>query len=313
MDGILLINKPPRLTSFDVVQKVRQITGVKKVGHFGTLDPMATGLLLVAAGKATRLFSFYSKLDKIYRGQIRFGFATNTYDADGTPSTAENTNYPSDDTLIHKMADLVGKIEQIPPLFSAKKFKGKPLYVFARKDQDVKLKPVQIQIHYFRLVSYDAPFLEFEVSCSSGTYIRSLAHDLGQSVLCGAHLSQLERTAIGNFNILSSTTLVALEKIAQENKIEEILIPLGSVLPELPQIVLNEEGVTLAKNGNMIFAKHIHALAPESFNFPKTQTKPPPICRLFNPEGRLLALGKWLPDKDGLHPYLVIDSNESEV
>lgn len=313
MDGILLINKPPRLTSHDVVHKVRKILNIQKVGHFGTLDPMATGLMLVAVGKATRFFSFYSKLNKVYRGQIRLGFATNTYDADGTPSTAENANYPSEDTLLKYMADLAGEIEQTPPLFSAKKFKGKPLYVLARKNQDVKPRPVPIQIYYFRLVSYDAPFIEFEAACSSGTYMRSLAHDLGQSLQCGAHLSQLERTAIGDFQIQSSTTLEALEKLVQEAKIEKILIPLESVLPEFPKIMLNLEGVALAKNGNMVFSEHIHALSRVSFDFSNTPTDPVQICRLFNQEGRLLALGKFLPEKNGVHPFLVIDSDESEV
>lgn len=313
MDGILLINKPPRLTSHDVVQKVRKILGIQKVGHFGTLDPMATGLMIVAVGKATRFFSFYSKLNKVYRGQIRLGFATNTYDADGTPSTAEKANFPSEETLLKYMADLTGEIEQIPPLFSAKKFKGKPLYVLARKNQDVKPRPVTIQIYYFRLVSYDPPFIEFEAACSSGTYMRSLAHDLGQSLQCGAHLSQLKRTAIGDFHIQSSITLEALGKLVQETKIEKIFIPLESVLPEFPKIILNEEGVALAKNGNMVFSEHIHALSRVSFNFPDTQTEPVQICRLFNQDGRLLALGKFQPEKNGLHPYLVIDSDESEV
>jgi len=313
MDGILLINKPPRLTSHDVVQKVRKILGIQKVGHFGTLDPMATGLMIVAVGKATRFFSFYSKLNKVYRGQIRLGFATNTYDADGTPSTAENANFPSKETLLKYMADLAGEIEQIPPLFSAKKFKGKPLYVLARKNQDVKPRPVTIQIYYFRLVSYNAPFIEFEAACSSGTYMRSLAHDLGQSLQCGAHLSQLKRTAIGDFHIQSSITLEALGKLVQETKIEKIFIPLESVLPEFPKIILNEEGVALAKNGNMVFSEHIHVLSRVSFNFPDTQTEPVQICRLFNQDGRLLALGKFQPEKNGLHPYLVIDSDESGV
>lgn len=313
MDGILLINKPPRLTSHDVVQKVREILDIQKVGHFGTLDPMATGLLIVAVGKATRFFSFYSKLNKIYRGQIRLGFATNTYDADGTPSTVETSNYPSEEKLAKNMADFVGEIEQTPPLFSAKKFKGRPLYVLARKNKEVKPRPVHIQIHDFRLLSYDPPFVEFEAACSSGTYIRSLAHDLGQSLQCGAHLSKLERTVIGDFHIRSSLTLEDLGNFVEESKIEKVLIPLESVLPEFPKIILNEEGVALAKNGNMVFLEHIHKQSNVSLNFPIPQSESIQICRLFNQEGRLLALGKLHPEKSGLHPYLVIDSGESKV
>jgi tRNA pseudouridine55 synthase len=313
MDGLFLVNKPPRLTSHDVVQKVRKILRIQKVGHFGTLDPMATGLMIVAVGKATRFFPYYSKLDKVYQGQIRLGFATNTYDADGTPSTVECTNYPSEEALLKNMADFVGNIKQIPPLFSAKKFKGKPLYTLARKNQEVKLTPITIHIYYFRLVSYDAPFIDFQAACSSGTYIRSLAHDLGQSLECGAHLSQLERIAIGGFNIQSSATLETLEKSAQENKIEKLLIPLESVLPEFPKVILNDEGVILVKNGNMVFSEHIHTDSPISFDLPYSQTEPVKICRLFNRDGKLLALGKIQPEKNGLHPYLVIDSEKPEV
>jgi tRNA pseudouridine55 synthase len=312
MEGILLINKPPRLTSFDVVQKVRNKLGIQKAGHFGTLDPMATGLMIVALGKAARFFPYYSKLDKTYRGKIRLGYATNTYDADGTPSSPENTNYPSEATLLKEMAELEGEIEQIPPLFSAKKYKGKPMYVLARKNQNVQLKPVRIEIYYFRLLVYDAPFLEFETACSSGTYIRSLAHDLGQSLQCGAHLFELERTAIGNFDIQSSLTLDVLDKSFAEKTIEKILIPLESLLPEFPKIVLNAEGVTLAKNGNMVFGEHLHTPPPLSFDPTNDQNEPRQICRLFDPDGKLLALGKFHPDKNGFHPYLVIDPHQSE-
>lgn len=313
MEGILLINKPPKLSSFDVVLKVRKVLGIHKAGHFGTLDPMATGLMIVALGKATRFFPFYSKLDKTYKGKIRLGYATNTYDADGTPSTAEDTNYPSEKTLLENMAKLEGEIAQTPPLFSAKKYKGKPMYVLARKNQAVEPKPVTIQVYYFRLLAYDAPFLEFEVACSSGTYIRSLAHDLGQSLVCGAHLSELERTAIGHFNIQSSLTLEVLEELHKKNRIDEFLIPLESLCPEFPKIVLNNEGVTLAKNGNMVFEEHFHRPSPVPFDSLNGQTEPATIFRLFDPGGKLLALGKLHLEKNGVHPHLVIDSKESEV
>lgn len=313
MDGILLINKPPRLTSFDVVQRVRRISGIKKVGHFGTLDPLATGLILVGLGKATRFFSFYAKLDKAYRGQIRLGFSTDTYDADGTPTMLENDEFPSEDKLLEHMAALVGEIEQTPPRFSAKKFKGTPFYVLARKNEDARPTPVTIQVRHFRLLGYDPPYIKFDVSCSSGTYIRSLAHDLGQSLQCGAHLSQLERTAIGSFRIQESTTLDDLEKFAQEDRLGDILIPLESALPELPNVILNDAGVVLTKNGNMIFPKHIRTPFPVSFDLSDAQGESFKICKLFDPEGRLLALGKFKDKNDGIHPFLVIDSKTSGV
>ncbi len=313
MEGILLVNKPPKLSSFDVVQKVQRVLGTHKAGHFGTLDPMATGLMIVALGKATRFFPFYSKLDKTYKGKIRLGYATDTYDADGIPSSAESTDYPSEKTLLDNMAKLEGELEQTPPLFSAKKYKGKPMYVLARKNQAVKPKPVTIHVYYFRLFAYDTPLLEFEVACSSGTYVRSLAHDLGQSLKCGAHLSELERTAIGNFNIRSSLTLEDLEELHERNMIKDILIPLESLCPEFPRIVLNSEGVALAKNGNMVFEEHVHTLSTMSLVRKNGQTEPDKIFRLFDPGGKLLALGKHQVEKNGVHPYLVIDSKESEI
>ena len=313
MDGILLINKPPRLTSHDVVQKVRKILDIQKVGHFGTLDPMATGLMIVAIGKATRFFSLYAKYDKKYLGQIRLGFATNTYDAEGSPSTPENMDYPSEGAVLEKMAEFVGEIEQTPPLFSAKKFKGKPLYVFARKNQEVKPKPVTVQIYSFRLELYNAPFIRFEAFCSSGTYIRSLAHDLGQSLQCGAHLTELERTAIGDYHIRSSISLEDLEKLAGESEAEKILIPIGAVLTELPRITLNEEGITLVKNGNIVFSEHIQTPPTVPVDLSNIQKEHVKIYRLFSPDGRLIALGRALPEKKGLHPYLVIDSSDSKV
>lgn len=313
MNGLILVNKPQRLTSHDVVQQVRRLLHIQRVGHFGTLDPLATGLMIIALGRATRFFSFYAKLDKEYHGQITLGFSTNTYDADGTPSSVKTKGYPSEGSLLEAMEKLTGVIEQTPPLFSAKKFKGTPLYVFARKNKDIKLNPVQIHIHYFRLIAYHPPFVEFDIACSSGTYIRSLAHDLGQFLKCGAHLSQLERTAIGHFFIQSSYTLDTLEKLAQEDKIQEVLIPLESLLPEFPIIVLTDEGVTQAKNGNCVFSEHIHSFSQRNLDPPRARKDQDEIIRLFSQKGRFLALGRPRPERNGFHPFLVIDSEDSEM
>ncbi len=313
MDGLILINKPQRLTSHDVVQNVRKLLGIQRVGHFGTLDPLATGLMIVALGKATRFFPFYSKLDKVYLGQIRLGFSTNTYDADGSPSSVEKTDYPSEQLLLKTMEKFVGEIEQIPPVFSAKKFKGKPLYIFARKNREVKPKSVRIHIHQFQLEAYDPPFIKFCAACSSGTYIRSLAHDLGQALQCGAHLSRLERIAIGNFAIQSSCPLDTLENLVRENKIEDVLIPLESVLPEIPKITLTDEGVALAENGNLILAEHICSAFPGERDCLNGGSDRADITRMFTQDGKLVALGRAQTDRVGIHPFLVIDSRESEM
>ena len=197
MDGLILIDKPQDLTSHDVVQSIRKILKIKKAGHYGTLDPLATGLLVVALGKATRLFPFFSKTEKVYKGQIKLGFSTDTYDSQGTPTSTETKDFPDKKRLLEAMKKFEGDIDQIPPLFSAKKYKGKPLYILARKKKEIKREPRKIFVHYFRIKEFNAPFVDFEVKCSSGTYIRSLAHDLGKNLGCGAHLTRLKREKAG--------------------------------------------------------------------------------------------------------------------
>lgn len=280
---------------------------MKKVGHFGTLDPLATGLLMIAVGKATRLFPFFQKLDKTYRGCLRFGFATDTYDSEGMPITAESKDYPTRTDIQNAMSAFKGEIDQIPPAYSAKKHKGKRLYTLARENRKIDIKPSKVVIYSFDLLGYKPPFLDFEVRCSSGTYIRSIAHDLGQRLGCGAHLTKLERTEMGRFKSERSHTLKKLEKLTGERKTEKFLLPLEGILDEFPKIVLDENGRTLAKNGNMISAAHIQTIIHQ--DNPDTDFKTfGDIYRLFGPDGKLIAFAKKHPKKPGLHPYLVIDT-----
>jgi len=310
-DGILLVNKPPRLTSHDVVERIRKLLKTKKVGHFGTLDPLARGLLLVAVGKATRLFPFYSKLDKTYRGQIRLGFATDTFDTEGQPTSPGTKTYPEKRSLELFMNTFLGEIDQIPPPYSAKKHKGKPLYTYARQNRRVEKPPVKVAVHSFQLLDYKPPRIDVRIHCSSGTYIRSLAHDLGQAIGCGAHLAGLERTAIGSFSIDKSHHLEDLESLIQDNTSATFLIPLEDLLPELNKIILKESGKILAQNGNMIYADNIQKII--------LSKEPPPysdaadqIFRLFSPDGRLVAYAKKDSTKNGMHPFLVIDTEDSD-
>jgi tRNA pseudouridine55 synthase len=176
-EGLILVNKPAGLTSHDIVLRIRDILQLSKVGHFGTLDPIATGLLLIAVGKATRFFPFYSKMDKSYHGTIRLGWATSTYDTEGEPITEEVTSFPAQEKIEAALQSFSGRISQLPPLFSAKKFKGKPLYYLARNQKKVERQPIEVEIYRFQLIDYQPPFLEFKLDCSSGTYVRTLAHD----------------------------------------------------------------------------------------------------------------------------------------
>lgn len=307
MDGLILVNKPQGLTSHDVVVKIRKIHHIKKVGHHGTLDPLATGLIVIAVGKATRLFPFFSKEDKVYCGEIKFGFATDTYDSTGKPTTPAQTTFPKKDIVIRAMKKFEGEILQTPPPYSAKKFRGKPLYELARKNKEFELRPSHVYIHYFLMTRYNPPSLEFKVRCSSGTYIRSLAHEMGQILSCGAHLSKLTRIQIGNFLLKDSFTLEEIQILQQKNRTENYLLPLESLLPDLPKIILNEKGTALVQNGNNIFAGDIiKIIVDPSINTALSEQKGLSF-RMFSLDGKFVALAKKVVDKNCFHPFLVID------
>lgn len=307
MDGLILVNKPQGITSHDVVVEIRNILGKQKVGHYGTLDPMATGLVVVAVGKATRLFPFFSKKDKVYTGRMRLGFSTDTYDSTGKPTSLEKKELPQEAQLKKDMQKFIGEIEQVSPPYSAKKYKGKPLYKLVRKNKDFELKPSLIIVHAFDLTNYTPPEFEFKVSCSSGTYIRSLAHDLGQELACGAHLSQLTRTAVGNYLLEDSLDLEKIKILNKKGKIEEFLIPLELLLPEFRKIILNTRGSILAMNGNNISLEYIVKILDDEFRKNDSSSGEETCFRLFSIEGKFLALAKKIPDKNYFHPFVVIE------
>ncbi len=306
MDGLILVNKPQNLTSHDVVQTIREIFSIKKVGHFGTLDPLATGILIIAVGKATRWFPYYSKLEKIYKGQIKLGFSTDTYDSTGKITSPEIKKYPEEYKLKETMKSFEGLIQQVPPSFSAKKFKGKSLYKFARQNIKIKLPPVELFIHFFQLDNYQPPILDFRVQCSSGTYIRALANDLGKILGCGAHLSQLSRTEIERFKLEDCFTLKKIQKLYEEKKISTCLIPMDDLLPQFLKLVLNESGAILVKNGNCVMPENIDGIFPEKFSSNSSFNDTDKIFRLFNQDGKLLALARKNSEGKGLHPFLVL-------
>lgn len=312
MDGIVLVYKPKRLTSHDVVAEIRKILQEKKVGHFGTLDPLATGLLLVSVGKATRFFPFFSKAEKIYTGQITLGFSTDTYDSLGKPTSPLNKNYPDKTTLLNAMRKFLGDFQQNPPLYSAKKYKGKPLYKLARKNKKVDFKPSKVFIGFFDLKAYRPPVVEFEVHCSSGTYIRSLAHDLGRDLGCGAHLSQLTRTQVGDFHVQDSFTLERINILAQKEKTGSFLIPLENLLFEYPKIVVSGTGSESVRNGRPVSQENILKEENPSLQHRKEETGKGRIFRVFDREGNLLALARRNSGTGNFHPFFVIASSHSK-
>jgi len=305
MDGLILIDKPRGMTSHDVVARIRRILNQKQVGHFGTLDPLATGLLLVAAGSATRLFPFFSKHEKTYSGEIKLGFSTDTYDALGKPVSEMNRQFPERGILVAAMERFVGPLNQVPPPYSAKKFAGKPLYKWARANKEVPPRSSPVTVHTFRLTAYSPPALTFEVHCTSGTYIRSLAHDLGQVLGCGAHLSVLRRLSIGRHGIKQARSLEEIERLSGLKKPEGFLLPLESLLPEFPKAVLSGGGSPGLQKGRPIPQTEILRTIPVD-PAPDQPQETGAVCRIFSLEGRFLALARPLEDQDSLLPFLVL-------
>ncbi len=308
MDGMILVDKEKGLSSHGIISKLRNIFQIKKIGHFGTLDPMATGLMLIAIERATKLSPFLSKLNKVYLASIRFGYSTDTYDVTGNPSSQINPNYPSEKNLLGALTKMDGDLLQVPPPFSAKKYKGKPLYSFARKNIEINLPPSKIFIHYIDLLSYKPPMVDVEIKCSSGTYIRSIAHDLGQSLGCRAHLFNLKRTEVGPYKLPNSFSLEEIKILFHENKFTKFIIPLEQLLAQFPKLILNETGATMAKNGNFIFPENILKITSSETIINSNSEDKENIFRLFSPEGKLMALAKRCEKGKGLHPFLVIDN-----
>jgi len=252
MNGVLIIDKPTGLTSHDVVNRVRRLLQQPSVGHLGTLDPLATGVLPLVTGNLTRLAQFYRASEKIYEGVIRFGFATDTYDSDGEVRGATQIVKVSLEEVRELATGFVGVIEQMPPPFSAKKIKGVPAYKLARKHQDVALKPVQVEVKEFEIIGVDGDQASFRARVASGTYMRSVAHDLGQQLGYGAHLQSLRRTRLGEFDLSQARTLEELDTACQAGRSDELFIHPRQLLPELPSVTANEEVAALIRHGRAV-------------------------------------------------------------
>jgi tRNA pseudouridine55 synthase len=252
MNCVLVIDKPGGLTSHDVVNRVRRILGQKSVGHLGTLDPSATGVLPIVVGNLTRLAQFYAQSEKSYEGVIRFGFATDTYDADGEATTPVQEVALDLKEIRARAAEFQGLIQQMPPPFSAKKIAGVPAYKMARKKQDVVLKAVAVEVKQFDILGVDGNCASFRAQVASGTYLRSVAHDLGQRLGCGAHLQSLRRMAVAEFAIVEAHTLEDLAKAAQQGSVEDLAVHPRKLLPQFPCVTANEESAALIRSGRAV-------------------------------------------------------------
>ncbi|HEV8145689.1 MAG TPA: tRNA pseudouridine(55) synthase TruB [Bryobacteraceae bacterium] len=293
LDGVIVVDKPRDWTSHDVVNKVRRFAGTRKVGHLGTLDPSATGVLPLVIGRATRLAQFYTRNDKVYEGTIRFGFATASYDADGE-ATSPEVAVTLDRAVLDRVLDRFrGEFAQVPPQVSAKKIAGRPAYESARKNQTVELKPVNVQVFALDILRVEGAEADVRVHCSAGTYLRSIAHEAGEALGCGAHLKSLRRLASGDFKIESAKTLEELATLAAEDRVAEALIPAHLLLPDFPLELVDALTAGQIRNGRDFRVSPFHARKGARY------------VKAVTPQGELVAIGEArLPHL--YHPVLVL-------
>jgi len=288
-----VVDKPEGITSHDVVNRLRRVTGIKRIGHLGTLDPIATGVLPLALGRATRLSQFLMHRDKAYEAVIRFGFATDTYDRAGTPSSPGVPVRLDAAQLEELIAGYRGEFEQVPPPVSAKKVQGVPAYKLARRSEPVALTPVRVRIDEFTLLNVDGCDARVRVRCSAGTYLRALAHDLGQKLGPGAHVAGLRRLSAGEFTLEMARTLDEIRRLASEGGLAQALINPAELLPEAP-----------AEQVDAITAAHI--LHGRDFRVSPFRVRPGSrLVKAIDAQGRLLAIGEVrLPNL--YHPIVVL-------
>ncbi len=308
MDGVICIDKPPGITSHDVVAQARHILNHKRVGHAGTLDPFATGLLVLLVGRATRLTQFLSGIEKEYEAIIRLGFATDTADITGKPLSEVQNSGPWDKAQVEAaLKSLRGEIEQVPPMYSAKKQGGRKLYELARKGEEVERKPVRVCIHEFEPIKPTGEWLkdnldgtfdfEVRVVCSSGTYVRTLAEDFGKQLNVGAHLAELRRTRVGDFTLDRARTLVQLKTSAAEESLGKVFYKPDEALSRLPAIDVGDEEIQKVRHGtDLPVSEHSWTNGER--------------VRIRDTKGDLIAVGIFDSNTGMLHPAVVMSLEE---
>lgn len=291
LSGILNVDKPPDMTSHDVVDVIRRVSGQRRVGHAGTLDPMATGVLLVCLGQATRVAEYLMAGRKRYRASVVLGSTTDTYDAEGEVTSSGGRTDFEQAEIEAALAGLLGVIDQVPPVYSALKQGGEPLHRRARRGEQVEVEPRRVEIDEIQLLDWQSPVLILEIACSSGTYVRSLAHDLGQRLGSGAHLGALVRLASGRFTLEEATSLERLEEAFRHGQEEQYLLPLDEALLDWPAIVVDGDEKQRLVQGQSIPAR---ASKPADDGW----------ARAYSNDGDFLAIvayeegaGRWRPKK----------------
>ena len=306
-DGILNVCKPRGWSSFDVVALVKRLSRQRRVGHAGTLDPSAEGVLPICLGQATRVVEYLVDAPKTYRGQVRLGAATDTYDAWGTVAATGDPSGVTEGRLREALSAFVGEIRQVPPMYSALKHRGVPLYRYARAGETVERQPRQVMIHRLELLAYDPPLATIEVECGRGAYIRTLAHDLGQALGCGAHLDTLVRTRLGPFSLSAAVTPDVLREAFGSEDWRDMLLPLDSVFLGWPAAIIGEANERLTREGQPL------NLPPTDAAHRLNLRRGAP-CRAYSLDGYLIAILRyeggrslWRPDKVFAAPGRVED------
>src|SRR5579862_1563470 len=313
-DGALVVNKPSGRTSHDVVDAVRRLLGFRQVGHLGTLDPLATGVLVLLLGRATRFAQFYSGRRKRYESTFRFGFATDTYDADGAAFGPDAAPALDAEQLERLAAGLTGRFLQTPPAFSAKKIHGRPAHELARKHQPVELKPVEIEVFEFRLLQVAGSLARFAIECAAGTYVRSLAHEMGAQLGCGAHLAEIVRTAVGEFTLDQAVRLADFEAAVRAGKAADWILPLERLLPDLPRVSVLPVVEHRVRHGAR-FQVSLAQIQPGRSEAPQgapvmldAGEPKPPRLRVFNQQEQLVAIAEAVVPRT-YQPLVVLEGH----
>ena len=292
VDGVLLADKPAGCTSHDVVEAIRRRLPGVRVGHAGTLDPFATGLLPLSLGRATRLTSWLIACDKVYQGWVRLGVATDTYDRTGRPLQEPVAVRVERDRLEEVLRSLSGERLQTPPPYSAKKVGGVAAHELARRREKFTLKPVPVEVYRYDITEVEDSTARFEIECAAGTYIRSLAHELGLKIGCGAHLVEICRTASGEFTLPQALTLEELEKVVAEERLPQVLVPSGELLPDLPLAVVPEGLERRLRHGGRIELSDAQIQAPRLDAPIDSEEWKPLRLRVLNQRRDLVAIAQ---------------------
>jgi len=292
MDGIFNIYKQTGMTSHDVVAKMRKLLQQRRVGHAGTLDPAASGVLPICVGLATRVAEYLSESGKAYQATIVFGVETNTYDAEGEITRTAPADHLRREDVERTLTLFRGRQRQVPPRYSAIKLQGQPAYKRTRAGEEVVLEARPIEISHLEIVSWQNPRLVLEVECSKGTYIRSLAYDLGRTLGCGAHLAGLVRTRSGPFRLEESVTLEELARANEQGTLASYAQPADRALAQYPALHLDSENATRVQHGNLF-----------AYELPQKERS---LARVYSPTGEFIAIAEWRPESGKWQPKKVL-------